>query len=76
MPDLTIRERLWADLVEVAGRQRKKPETLAQQVLLEYIQRVSDEELLDRSTAAARRAPFRIDSTEEVVRNFRQKKQG
>ena len=74
MPDLTIRKGLWADFVEVAEKQHKKPETLAQQVLQEYIQRASDEELLERSTSAARRAPFRMDTTETVIRNYRQKK--
>jgi hypothetical protein len=75
MPDLTIRKGLWDDFVEVAEKQHKKPETLVQQVLQEYIQRVSDEELLDRSASAARRAPFRMDTTEAVIRSYRQKKQ-
>ena len=76
MPDLTIHKGLWADFVEVAEKQHKNPETLVQQVLQEYIQRVSDEDLLNRSTSSARRAPFRIDATETVIRNYRQSRSG
>ena len=75
MPDLTIRKGLWDDLVVVAEKQHKKPQALAQQVIKEYVQRMSDEELLERSAAAARRVPFRLDATEEVVRDYRRKKQ-
>lgn len=75
MPDLTIRKRLWDDLVVVAEKQHKKPQSLAQQVIQEYVQRMSDEELLDRSAAAARRVPFRMDATEAAIRDYRRKKQ-
>ena len=76
MPDVTIRKRLWDDFVAVAEKQNKKPETLAQQVLKDYLQRISDEELLQRSAAAARRAPFRMDDTEQVIREHRRRKTG
>lgn len=74
MPNLTIRQGLWDDLVVVAEKQRKKPQTLAQQVIQEYVQRMSDEELLERSATAARRAPFRMDESEWVIRDFRRKR--
>jgi hypothetical protein len=74
MPDLTIRQGLWDDLVVVAEKQHKRPQTLAQQVIQEYVQRMSDEELLERSATAARRAPFRMDETEGVIRDYRRKK--
>ena len=74
MPDLTIRKRLWNDFVVLAEKQHKKPEMLAHQVIQEYIQRVSDEELLQRSVAVARRAPFRMDATEEIIRDYRRQK--
>ena len=74
MPDVTIRKGVWDNFVLVAEKQHKKPETLAQQVLQEYIQRVSDEELLERSASAARRAPFRTDETEAVIRKYRERK--
>ncbi len=73
MPDLTIRKGLWSEFVDVAEKQHKSPEALVEQVLKEYIQRVSDEDLLKRSVSTARRAPFRIDATEEVVRTFRKR---
>lgn len=71
MPQLEIRKGLWQEFVAIAEKQKQKPETLAQQVLREYVQRFTDEELLERSSAAARRAPFRTDETEEVVRSYR-----
>lgn len=48
---------------------------LAHHVIQEYIERVSNEELLKRPVAAARRAPFRIDETEVVVIDYRRKNQ-
>ena len=75
MLELTIRKGPWADFIERAEKQHKNSEKLAQQVLQEYIRRVSDEDLLGRSASAARRAPFRINATEKVIRSDRQKKQ-
>ena len=40
MADLTIRERLWNDFSAVAKKRHKRPETLAQELIQEYIQRV------------------------------------
>lgn len=73
MPELKIRKGLWEDFVAVAERQSKKPESLAQQVLRDYVQQFSDEELLARSSAAARRAPFRMDETEQTIRQYRKR---
>ncbi len=70
-----INPALWDDLVVVAEKQHKKPQALAQQVIQEYVQRMSDEELLERSAAAARRLPFRMDATEGIIRDYRRKKQ-
>ena len=49
---------------------------LAQQVLSDYLQQVADEELLSRSARAARRARFKTDATEEIVRRYRRRKVG
>ena len=38
-------------------------------------QRMSDEELLERSASAARHSRFEIEQTEEVIRDYRRKKQ-
>ena len=74
MPAVSIRESLWSNLVAVAEKKRKKPEALAQQVLSDYLQQVADEELLSRSARAARRARFKTDATEEIVRRYRRRK--
>jgi hypothetical protein len=74
MPDLSIQQDLWDDFRLVAKRQKKRPEALAQQVLREYLQRWSDEELIDRSSALARKASFPAASTEEVIRRYRHNK--
>ena len=74
MPAVEIRQGLWKDLVTAAEKQRQKPETLANQALQDFLQRMADEELLARSTRAARRAPLRTADTEEAIRRYRRKK--
>jgi hypothetical protein len=74
MAELTIQEALWNAFVAVAQREQTPPQELAERVLRDYIQRASDEELLVRSERAARRAPFRIADTEEIVRRYRRRK--
>lgn len=69
MPELKISQGVWNDFVAIA--EKRKPEALAQDVLRDFIQHFTDEELLDRSCAAARRAPFRIEESEDVVRQHR-----
>ena len=71
MVELQIQDALWNEFVAVARRQRTPPRALAEQVLHEYVQRAADEALLARSEQAARRARFRIDETEEIVRQHR-----
>jgi hypothetical protein len=71
LAEVVIREKLWKDFVAVARQQRQKAETLAEQVLRDYVQRITDEELLSRSARAARRAKFRMQETEEIVKKFR-----
>jgi bisphosphoglycerate-independent phosphoglycerate mutase (AlkP superfamily) len=71
LAEVVIREKLWKDFVAVTRQQRQKAETLAEQVLRDYVQRITDEELISRSARAARRAKFRMQETEEIVKNFR-----
>jgi hypothetical protein len=71
MVELEIQDGLWNEFVEIARRQRIPPQALAERVLREFIQRASDEELLARSEQVARRARFRIEETEEIVRQHR-----
>ena len=74
MVELEIEEALWNEFVAVAQRQQTPPQALAERVLRKFIQQVSDEELLARSERAARRARFRTDETEEIVRQHRRAK--
>jgi hypothetical protein len=74
MPAVQIPQGVWNDLVVAAEKQRRKPETLANQALRDFLKRTADEELLSCSSHAARRAPFRAADTEEVVRRYRRKK--
>lgn len=71
MPELKIRKSLWDEFVAIAEKQKQSPEKLAQRVLRDYVQQFTDEELLERSSSAARRASFRMDETEEAVRRYR-----
>jgi hypothetical protein len=73
MVELEIQDTLWEEFVAIARRQQTPPEALAEQVLREFIQRSSDEALLARSEHAARRARFRINETEEIVRQHRRR---
>jgi hypothetical protein len=57
-----------------AEKQRQKPETLANQALEDFLQRMADEELLARSTRAARRSTLRAVDTEAAIRRYRRKK--
>jgi hypothetical protein len=74
MPAVQIRQGLWNDLVEVAEKQRRKPESLANQALADYLERLSDEELLSRSARSARRSPLPAADAEAAVRRYRRKK--
>ncbi len=76
MAAITVREEVWQDLVALARQRRRRAETLAEEALRDYLQRAADEDLLIRSERAARRAPFRIEETEEVIRRARLKRKG
>jgi len=76
MAAITVREEVWQDLVTLARQRRRRAESLAEEALRDYLQRAADEDLLARSERAARRAPFRIEETEEVIRRTRLKKRG
>jgi hypothetical protein len=74
MPAVRIRQGLWKNLLAAAEKQPRKPETLANQALSDFLERIADRELLSRSAAAARRSPLGIADTEEAVRRYRRKK--
>jgi pantoate kinase len=72
--EVTIKEALWQDLVQVARRRKRKPEALAERALRDFLRRQEDEELLARSQRAARRTGFRIEQTEEIIRQYRSRR--
>lgn len=74
MAEVTIKDQLWQGIKTVARRKRRKPERLAETVLQEFLLRQADEQLLSRSEHAARRSPFRIEDTEEMIRQYRRRK--
>jgi hypothetical protein len=71
MPERKINKGLWEDIIAIARKRKRKPESLACDVLRDFIQHFTDEELLQRSAEAARRAPFRMEQSEDVVRYHR-----
>jgi hypothetical protein len=71
LPQIVIREKLWHDLVAVARKPRQRAEALAENALLEYLQRIDDEELLQSSERAGRRTKFPIGKAEQVIRKWR-----
>jgi hypothetical protein len=74
MADVTISNSLWKQLVEVANRHRRKPAAVAESALREYLERLADERLMADTMHAARRAPFRIGDTEDLIRQHRRGK--
>ena len=74
MAEVRIRERLWQDFIALAHREHHQPTALAKRLLREYIQRAKDEELDARIRRTARRAKFRIENTEEIIRQYRRRK--
>ncbi len=76
MPEIRIREKLWQDLVAVARKRRQRAESLAENAVSEYLQRVADEDLLHRSECTARKVKFRIGDTERIIRKWRKNRKG
>jgi predicted transcriptional regulator len=75
MAAIKVRDQLWNELSAVAKRQKKSPTAVAQHALREYIRQFNDEELLNRSGAAARRAGFPASKSELVVKQYRRRRQ-
>jgi hypothetical protein len=73
MPEVVIRKGVWNGLVDAAEKQGRRPETLANEALEDFLRRLSDEELLARSTAASRRHPVKMQDTEGLIRRYRRR---
>jgi hypothetical protein len=72
--EVTIKDNVWNELVEVARLRRKKPEALADVALREFLHRQADEDLLEESSRAARKTSFPIGQTEDIIRQYRKRK--
>ena len=73
MPEVQIQQGLWNGLKTAAAKQGKRPEVLANRALKEFLSRLADEDLIARSSRAARRAPLRLADTERVIREYRKR---
>ena len=71
MAAVVIHEKLWKDFVALARQRHQRADRLAEQVLRDYVQRVTDEELIAHSARAARGAKFRMEESEEIVKKLR-----
>ena len=71
MADVKIAENVWRTFVEKARARGKKPERLAEKALKDFVQQMDDEQLFEETCRAARRANFRIEDTEEIIRKIR-----
>lgn len=70
---MAFREKVWKELVDLARRKRTKPETLAERAVIDFLQRVTDEDLILRSESAARKRGLASSRAEELIRKFRLK---
>jgi hypothetical protein len=74
MAEVRIRERIWENIKAAAAQQGERPEALANRALEEYLGRLADEELIARSSKAAKRTAFRATETEKVIGQYRRRK--
>jgi predicted DNA-binding protein (UPF0278 family) len=74
MAEVKIAEKVWQAFVKAARARGKRPELLAEKALKNYAQQMDDEQLLEASCRAARKARFRIEDTEEIIRQYRRER--
>ncbi len=63
MSQITLKSALWRDLVAAAKKKQRKPDALAAKAIQDYLQRLEDEELLERSTQEAKNGRAADQST-------------
>jgi hypothetical protein len=68
---IPIEESLWHSLVALAKKKRKKPGSLAEQAVRDYLQRIEDEELLDQSERQAQKTGISPSKAESLIRQRR-----
>ncbi|MBL8794184.1 MAG: hypothetical protein JNM56_09780 [Planctomycetia bacterium] len=74
MPEVSIAGKVWREFVQLAERQKRNPQALAETVLREYLQRAADEQLLADSRKDARKAKIASKDVEELIRQYRREK--
>jgi len=73
MSQITLTSALWRDLVAAAKKKQRKPDSLAAKAIEDYLRRMEDEELLERSTREARKNGLDVRSAEAAVKQRRQR---
>ncbi|MBI3411634.1 MAG: hypothetical protein HY040_25170 [Planctomycetes bacterium] len=71
---VTLHPGTWKKLVALAKRQQKKPERLAERALREFLARIADEDLLDKSKRAAQRHGKTLREIDEAIKQRRRAK--
>ena len=71
MADITIQEPLSSEIAGLARRLGKSPKATAEKALREFLDRQQAEDLLVRSSRAAKKSRFHIADTEKLVRAIR-----
>jgi hypothetical protein len=73
---LSLKDSLWTDLLALARRRKKQPAALAEEAVREFLRRMNDEELLERSGQTARKTRLKPSRAEELIRQHRRKAKG
>lgn len=73
MAAITIKQSLWEEVRFFSKRMQKKPEWLAEIALRAYLDRLADEDLLQRSEEDAKAKGLSIRHVEAEIRRKRKK---
>ena len=76
MPEVQINGLLWQDLMAAARNRPRAARNLLEKAVREFLERAADEDLLARTAREARRAKFKIEETEEIIRRHRARHRG
>lgn len=68
---IPLQQSLWESLVALAKKKRKKPSSLVQQAVRDFLQRVADEDLLAESDHQARKTGMNADNVESLIARHR-----
>ncbi len=71
MSQITLANDLWSELVAAAKRKQRKPEALAAKAIQDFLKRLADEDLLDRSAREAQKNGMSIGAAEQEIKRRR-----